>query len=58
MLNLEILRSQPRECLIGPISCRMLKTSLMRSEQSTCQGFEPCERYNEKQLANNQYEQR
>jgi hypothetical protein len=58
MLIFKILRPQPGECLIGPIFRRTLKTSSMRSEQSTCQRFEPCERYNEKQLANNQYEQR
>ena len=58
MLIFKILRRQPGKCLKGPISRRTLKTSLMRLEQSTCQRFEPCERYNEKQLANNQYEQR
>ena len=58
MLILKILRRQPGECLTGPISRRTLKTSSMRLEQSACQRFEPCERHNEKQLANNQYEQR
>ena len=58
MLIFRILRRQLGECLKGPISRRTLKTSLRRLEQAACQRFEPCERYNEKQLANNQDEQR